>query len=228
MQTTKKVLQTTDGSKIYYEVSGQGTPLFLLHGNNDSGQYFTYQVPAFSQFFQVYVIDSRGHGRSTNNSNYLSFRQMAQDLNELIEKENLKKIDIVGFSDGANLAMTFAVLFPQKTDRLVLNSGNTLRNGVNKFAQLATLIEYWLFRFIALFNKKFRKRVLIIELLLQNIGISESDLKTIQAKTLIIVGKYDVIKRAHSLYLAETIPHATFVLVPYQGHSFAKKRTINI
>lgn len=107
MEKQKKILLTTDKSLIYYEVSGQGFPLFLLHGNGGSGKYFKKQVPEFSRYFKVFTVDSRGHGRSTNNSTTLSFEQMADDLHMIMDQEHITQANIVGFSDGANLAMVF-------------------------------------------------------------------------------------------------------------------------
>lgn len=223
METQKKILLTTDNSLIYYEITGQGFPLFLLHGNGGSGKYFEKQVPEFSRFFKVFTIDSRGHGRSTNNSSSLSFDQMAKDLHSIMEQEHITQADIVGFSDGANLAMVFAKKYPEIINRLVLNAGNTVVQGVKFPIRIATTIEYICLKILALFSKKIQQRQLILRLMMKDIGVSKSDLHQLSAKTLVIVGKYDIITRAHSKYLAKEIPNASFVSVPKQGHSFAKK-----
>lgn len=223
MKIQKKVITTPDNSKIYYEVSGSGFPLFLLHGNGGSGRYFDQQVPEFSRSFKVYTIDSRGHGHSTNQAKQLSFKQMASDLHLIMIHEGIHQADLLGFSDGANLAMVFTKLYPKFVHRLVLNAGNTTVNGVFFPLQLLTWLEYFLFKFLALFSKKAQQRVPMVHLLLKDIGVTKEDLQQINAKTLIIVGKHDLIKQSHSIYLAKEIPHATFVLVPNQGHSFAKK-----
>lgn len=225
MEKQKKILLTTDKSLIYYEVSGHGSPLFLLHGNGGSGKYFEKQVPEFSHYFTVYTVDSRGHGRSTNNSNphSLDFEQMADDLYMIMEQEQIIQADIVGFSDGANLAMVFTKKYPKAVRRLVLNAGNTMVHGVHLPIRIITAIEYVIFNILALFSKKAKQRLSIVRLMIKDIGISDADLKQVTQKTLILVGKYDIIKRDHSLFLAKKIPNATFVSIPNQGHSFAKK-----
>lgn len=222
MKKTKKRLLTPDKSTLYYEVSGSGFPLFLLHGNGGSGKYFAKQVPAFSKFFTVYTIDSRGHGHSTNTSDQLTFAQMSDDLHLIMSHENIKQANLLGFSDGANLAMVFAKKYPEFVHKLVLNAGNTIVRGVYWPIQLVTWITYGCLKFCALFSKKAKKRLPVFHLMLTDIGVTTADLQQIKAQTLVIVGKYDVIRRTHSLYLAREIPHASFVLVPKQGHSFAE------
>lgn len=223
MKKEKKLLLTADNSFIYYEVSGHGSPLILLHGNGGSGRYFEKQVPTFNRSFTVYTIDSRGHGRSTNESETLTFDLMADDLYLIMKQEQIEQADIVGFSDGANLALVFAKKYPDGVRRLVLNAGNTVVQAVHFPIRMLTVVEYVCFKVLALFNKKARQRLQIINLMLHDIGVSRSDLRRISQKTLVIVGRYDIIKRSHSIYLAKEIPNASFVLVAKQGHSFAKK-----
>lgn len=223
MNIDEKMFITTDGSKIFYEVSGKGFPLLLLHGNGGSSKYFSKQIPELSRYFKVYAIDSRGHGQSTNKSSTLTFQQMAEDLFSLMQIEQIKQANILGFSDGANLAMVFTVKYPDKVHSLVLNAGNTLDSGVVFPLRIATYIEYKIVSFLSLFSQKMKQKKEMIGLMMKDIGIDSNDLKKITCKTLILVGKYDIIKRSHSMYLARTIPKASFVLIPGQGHLFARK-----
>lgn len=223
MEKERKYAIMADGSQIYYEKSGQGFPLFLLHGNSGSGKYFSKQVPELEKYFQVFLVDSRGHGRSTNVSSNLNFPLMVDDLKTIMLLENIQKADFLGFSDGANLAMMFTTSYPEYVHRLVLNAGNTKIGGV-RFLVLAAIYTLYGFAFIpSLFSKNIRQKLSILSLLLHDIGVSELDLKRISCPTLILVGEHDIIKRKHSIYLAKTIPKASFVSVPGQGHTFARK-----
>jgi pimeloyl-ACP methyl ester carboxylesterase len=223
MKHKKKNIRTTDGSQIYYEVSGEGFPLFLLHGNGGSGDYFEKQRPAFSQYFKVFTVDSRDHGRSTNQSTTLTFEQMAEDLYMIMKHEQLDQADFVGFSDGANLAMVFAKQYPHVVHRLVLNAGNTVVSGVKLFFRILTALQYGMLSAAAVISSTAKKQLRIVRLMVKDINVTTTDLNHFHAKTLVIVGKYDIIKRSHSIYLAKEIPQAAFVLVAHQGHSFAKK-----
>lgn len=215
-------LTTADGTKIYYQKSGAGEPLFLLHGNGGASGYFSNQVPILTQYFTVYVIDSRSHGQSNNASQRLDFPLMAQDLVALMSKENLMKVHLLGFSDGANLALVFTVLYPEKVVSLVLNAGNTLVSGVKWWANLATQFQYWWYQGCAWLNAKYKEKLLVIQLMKGDLGISEDQLHQITCPTLIIVGKHDIVKLRHSKYLARVIPKASFIRMRGEGHRYAK------
>ena len=102
----------TDGTDIYYLRMGAGEPVLFLHGNGGSSRFFKYQVSSFEPYFQLIFLDSRAHGRSTNGGEVLNFRLMAKDTKEALDALGIEKTSIVGFSDGANLAMAFAALYP--------------------------------------------------------------------------------------------------------------------
>ncbi|MBO0481977.1 alpha/beta fold hydrolase [Candidatus Enterococcus courvalinii] len=223
MKKEKKYAKMADGSQIYYEKSGSGFPLFLLHGNGGNGTFFSQQVPLFEQHFTVYLIDSRGQGHSTNESANLSFNLMAEDLAMILALENIRQVDILGFSDGANLALVFASTYPKNVHRLILNSGNTLVQGVRLLPLVGSYLHYGIIWIASLFWPKLRKKLAVISLLLHNVGLTETQLSKIICPTLILVGKKDVIKLKHSLFLAKTLPNASFVLVKGSGHQLARQ-----
>ncbi|MCB5950736.1 alpha/beta hydrolase [Enterococcus sp. BWT-B8] len=226
MTIEKKSILTPDGSKIFYEVSGSGFPLFLLHGNGGSSDYFKHQVPVFSQYFKVYTIDFRGHGKSTNTQKFFSFDLLSDDIYLITVKEKIHFLNILGFSDGANAAMFFASKYPNKVNKLILNAGNTSSEGLSFLIQLGIHAEYSFYSFLGLFSQKWKQYKERTKLMLKDTGITTEDLQHISAKTLVIVGKQDIIKLSHSLYIAEEIPDSSFVLVSGQGHLFAKKNPL--
>lgn len=217
-----KTLLLSDGSTLAYRIYGQGFPLILLHGNGNTGAYFERQVPTFAKFFKVIVVDSRGHGASTNVAKRISYRLMANDVKELLETEKLTCVHILGFSDGANIAMAFASDHPQYVKRLILNAGNIEVNGMHLLIKWLTYLEYWLVWVFAFFIPFFKEKVPIIHLMIQDTQITKKDLHNITAKTLVIVGKKDVIKVEHSFAIASAIPNSRFVLVPNHGHRLAR------
>lgn len=223
MRNEKKIAKMSDNTEIYYEKYGEGPALFLLHGNGGSGRYFSKQLNSFSKHFNVYVVDSRGHGRSTNTQKETSFRLMAEDLAEIMTQEKLDHADFLGFSDGANLAMVFASCYPDKVDHLVLNAGNTVPSGVRVIPHLLSYVQYAIVWVGAFFDIGMRNFLPILRLLFRDIGLNTPDLNQIQAPTLVIVGKHDSIKTQHSMYIARSIPNASFVIVSGQGHMFARK-----
>lgn len=106
---------------LYYEKRGAGEPLVLLHGNGEDGSYFLHQMEAFSREFLVYALDTRGHGRSPRGSAPFTISQFAEDLLAFLDEQGLKRVNLLGFSDGGNIALTFALRHPERVRRLVLN-----------------------------------------------------------------------------------------------------------
>ena len=135
-------LLTQDGSSIHYVTAGQGLPLVFLHGNNSNYHYFSHQIRYFSEHYLVIAIDSPAQGLSTNAADHLDFLMMAQDIADVLTHEKISSAVIVGFSDGANLAIVFTKLFPEAVAGLVLNAGNRVPHGLTPFWQVVTeLIE---------------------------------------------------------------------------------------
>jgi pimeloyl-ACP methyl ester carboxylesterase len=69
-----------NGLNIYYEVYGAGPPLILIHGGLGTGQDWQMQAETLAEQFQVFLPDSRGHGRTDNPAGSLSYHIMADDL----------------------------------------------------------------------------------------------------------------------------------------------------
>lgn len=213
--------KTSDGSKIHYLTAGSGEPLVLLHGNAGSIAYFKNQIPYFAKHFFVIAIDSRGQGKSTNASDRLTFSMMAEDIYALLVHEHLEHVNILGFSDGANLAMQLAVLHPAIIRKMVLNAGNIRTTGVHWWSQILSDLLYWLTAFLGLFSPKMRKKSLVFRLLIKDLAFSYHDLEKITTPTLVLVGAKDVILRSHSISLYQALPNATFLEMPRVGHRFA-------
>lgn len=218
----KETLIVPDGSQIYYEVIGQGPALMLLHGNGGSGRYFKKQIAAFSRHFTLIVVDSRGHGHSTNTQAKLSFQMMAADLRAVLEREAIQSVNLLGFSDGANLALVYALRYPEQVNRLILNAGNATVAGVRFIHRIASYAEYFGVKLLVPFSRRMRQFLPVVRLLIEDIGVSEQELQSVRMPTLVIVGKHDMIKLSHSLFLSKTIPEASFILVPKQGHRLAQ------
>ena len=101
-----------NGIKLYYAVVGTGSPLVLLHGGLANSDYWGNQVQALAPHHQVILVDSRGHGRSTRANRPYGYDLMADDVVALLDKLNLAKADVVGWSDGGILGIDLALRHP--------------------------------------------------------------------------------------------------------------------
>ncbi len=108
-----------NGKKIYYEVYGKGTPLFLLHGYSLSSQSWKPYVADFEDTYSVYLIDLTGHGRSEAFQEDLSIENVARDLLTLIRYLGIKKINAIGFSFGGDVLYQLALISPNLMESMI-------------------------------------------------------------------------------------------------------------
>ncbi|MDE5859829.1 MAG: alpha/beta hydrolase, partial [Oscillospiraceae bacterium] len=128
--------------RLHYTEKGEGEPLVLLHGNGESGEYFVQQLEYFSKRRRVIAVDTRGHGKSPRGDKPFTIAQFAEDLLNFLDEHCFERPDILGFSDGANIALTFALKHPERVSRLVLNGGNLFPAGVKGRLPLPIEIRY--------------------------------------------------------------------------------------
>ncbi len=114
----------TDGASIYYAIYGEGEPVILLHGGLGNSDHFSNQVPALSDRFQVIVIDSRGQGRSTLTRAKLSYHTMANDVLAVMDKLEIAKAALVGWSDGGEISLDLAIHHPERVAKLFIFGAN--------------------------------------------------------------------------------------------------------
>ncbi|MEX2301688.1 MAG: alpha/beta hydrolase [Bryobacterales bacterium] len=109
-----------NGIEMYYETSGQGEPLLLLHGFGGSGQAWSRVIPDFAKRYQVIVPDLRGHGRSTNPTNKFTHRQSALDIYALLDALGIKQVKAMGISTGGMTLIHMATQQPARVEAMVL------------------------------------------------------------------------------------------------------------
>lgn len=219
---TSGYLTMADGTDIFYSVIGEGKPVLFLHGNGGNSRFFRYQVAPFKHYFQLIFLDSRAHGRSNNRGEQLNFRLMARDTKQALDALGVEKTCIVGFSDGANLAMTFAALYPSYVNKLVLNSGNLSFRGTKLFSRILSYVQYGVGIALNKLSGKFKDVKLRAKLLVNDVDLPEEELRQLNCMSLVIVGAKDVIETSHSKHIASLIPDCRYVEVADQGHNLAR------
>ena len=206
--------------RLHYEKQGSGPPLVLLHGNGEDGSYFARQMEDFSRDFTVYALDTRGHGQSPRGTAPFTISQFADDLLAFLDSEGLERPDLLGFSDGGNIALTFALRHGDRVGRLVLNGANLSPRGVKPSVQIPIVLGYHM---ASLFpGEKARHNAGLLRLMVKEPHIDPAELKQLTMPVLVIVGDRDMIRPDHSRLIAEHIPGAQFVELP-GDHFIANK-----
>ena len=208
--------------QLHYREKGSGLPLILLHGNGENGNYFEHQIAYFSRSYRVIAVDTRGHGKSPRGTAPFTISQFAEDLNAFLEQRDISKAVILGFSDGANIAMRFAMKHPEKVEALILNGGNLNARGVKASVQIPIELGYRMTKLFSRISEKARKNHEMLALMVDDPNIEPSELKEIHVPTLVIAGTEDMIKEEHTKLLAAVIPGAELKFVK-GGHFVAAK-----
>jgi len=199
--------------KLHYVEQGSGTPLILLHGNGDSHAYFEHQMEAFSKHFRVIAVDTRGHGQSPRGTAEFTLLQFAKDLNDFMDELGIEKAHVLGFSDGGNIALLFALHFPHRVLRLVSDGADLNPSGVKFSVQFGILCGYWMTKIISVFDKKCVPKHEILSLMVGQPNIKKEELQKLSMPVLVMAGDNDMIKANHTPYIASCIPNATLCII---------------
>ena len=203
--------------QLHYTCAGEGPVLLLLHGNGEDSSYFTNQIEEFSQDFFVCAIDTRGHGQSPMGSAPFTISQFADDLLHFMDEQELEQADILGFSDGGNIALTFALRHPDRVRRLILNAANLYPEGLHPW-----LLEEFRQSYEAACRSGADYEAALLELMLNEPHIDPNDLSALTMPVLVIAGDRDVIQDEHTLMIASAIPDARLAILP-GGHDIANR-----
>lgn len=191
--------------KLNYIQKGAGETLILLHGNGENSDYFKNQIEYFSKNYNVLAIDSRGHGKTSIGTKPFTLSQFADDLKNFLDNRSLTSVNILGFSDGANMALIFALRYPMYAKRLILNGANLYPSGVKLKHNIPTYFSY-------LFSPLEHKKKLM-KLMISEPNLNSSQLHNITNDTLVIAGKFDMIKESHTKLIANSLPNSTLKII---------------
>jgi pimeloyl-ACP methyl ester carboxylesterase len=221
-----------NGQRLYYELHGPegGTPLVLLHGGDPCIETsWAKLLPALARTRRVIAFDQQGHGRSADVADRpFTFEGSADDTAALLRHLGVATADLMGFSNGASIAMQVAIRHPEVVRRLVLASGMAKRDGLRP--------EFWegmararledmppaLARAyqetsphpaeLPSFFRKSRDRMLGFR------DWPDEALRAITAPALVVVGDADVVRPEHAVALTQLLPRARLAVLPMTDH----------
>ena len=210
---------------LYYREKGNKEPFILLHGNGEDGAYFKNQIDYFNDRYRVIALDTRGHGKSPRGAAPFTIEQFSHDLYDFMEILEISNAVILGFSDGANIAMKFAIKYPGKVKALILNGGNLNPEGVKRTTQIPIEIGYKIAKRFASKSPEAKKNAEMLGLMVNEPNIEPGELVKITAPTLVICGTNDMIRESHTKEIAENIPGAKLSIIK-GNHFIANKNYV--
>jgi pimeloyl-ACP methyl ester carboxylesterase len=217
-----------DGAEIYYATYGKGSPVILLHGGLGNSDHWANQVPALAEHFQVIAIDSRGQGRSTRTHAPITYDAMAGDVIAVMDKLEVPRASIVGWSDGGEIALKLAISHPGRVDHVFVFGTNYDANGSKPrgghpsatFAAYAAKSRADYLKLSKVSPRQFDELVdWLLPVWRNPMGFTKDQLRSIQAPTMVADGDHDeIIVLAQVEEMAQLIPHAKLAVIKDTSH----------
>ncbi len=215
------------GAQIYYAVYGSGAPVILLHGGMANGDWFGDQVPALVRSGrQAILIDSRGHGRSTRDAQRYTYELMESDVLAVMDALKIRRAAVVGWSDGAIIGLVMALKHPERLTRVFAFAANMDPSGVKPGVAENPTFKSAIMRSAGQYARLSRtpNGFPAFDKAIEAMWNTEpnyraGDLRRIHTPVAIVDGDHDeAITRAHTEYLARTIPGAKLIILRDASH----------
>jgi pimeloyl-ACP methyl ester carboxylesterase len=214
---------------VYYEEYGEGEPVLLLHGGMGCNEDWANQIGPFSALYRIVAPDSRGQGRTTDGDGPLTYHLMAEDALRLMDYLDIQTAFIVGYSDGAIVALDIAMNHPDRVRAIVAYAANLTPEDVTTsaldFTRDSSPVDFQaaLSQPYTLVSPQPEHLPVIAEkirtLWLTEPNFTSDQLARISVPVLVIDGENEeVIRAGHAAEIAAAIPGAKLVILPAVGH----------
>ncbi|RZK74482.1 MAG: alpha/beta hydrolase [Pedobacter sp.] len=214
-----------NGIKMYYEIYGEGKPLILIHGGGSTIQSnFGQIIQMLAEDRKVIAMELQAHGRTNDRDRDSSFEQDADDVATLLKNLNIGKADFFGFSNGGTTTIQIAIRHPEIVNKIILGSALYKRDGIPaqfwdfmKQANLSSMPQELVKAYLSvtpnrkglqIMHDRDAKRMVNFK------DIPDELIKTIKAKSLIIIGDRDIVTPEHAIEMQRKIAGAELAIIP--------------
>lgn len=219
-----------NGIRMYYEIHGRsdGIPLLLLHGGGSTIEStFGRVLPFLSADRRVIAVEEQAHGRTSDRNAPVTFETSADDVEALLKYLNVDVADILGFSNGASVALHVAIRHPERVRKLIFVASFTKRSGARP--ELWSFIEHADFsnmpqplkdaflkvnpdvEKLKVMHDKDAARMQAFK------DVPDDAVRAVRVPTLVVTGDRDVATSEHALELTKLLPNARLLVLP-GGH----------
>ena len=230
-----------NGMQMYYEVSGEGDPLIVLHGAYMNIPTMGAIIPKLAETHRVYALEFQGHGRTTDIDRPITYPALADDVAAFMDALGIEKADVFGYSMGGQAGLQLAFRHPEKVDKLVVAGVAYDLKGwqpvyqefipqmtVEMMVELPFAEEY---RELAADPDGFPALVEKLIALEHEPMAWEEDVKALQTPVLIIAGDSDVSTVEHNVAffrllgggvmgdMGEPLPESRLAILPGSSHT---------
>jgi pimeloyl-ACP methyl ester carboxylesterase len=218
-------LAPVNGIRLWFATYGHGDPVILVHGGLANSSYWGLQIPLLARHYEVIVLDSRGHGRSTRTDVPIGYDLMSSDVLALMDFLHIRQAALVGWSDGAIIGLDIAIHHPERLTRLFAFAANSDPSGVKDVDNSPVFVTYE--------ERASREYARLsptpgqFRAFLDNISkmwasephFTDAELRGIRTPTWIVDADHDeAIKRENTDHMAALIPGAGELILPAVSH----------
>ncbi|MEV6278790.1 alpha/beta hydrolase [Nocardia sp. NPDC051832] len=212
--------------RTWYDESGAGEPVLLLHGGFVDSRSFDPAVPGLAERFRVYRMDRRGHGRTPDVEGPFTYDAMAQDTIAFLDEVAGGPAHLVGYSDGGIVALLVAIRRPDLVAKLVLISANFHHDGLVPGVLESFADEEPMRRLAARYGEVSPDGEAHFQVVAQKVlamprsqpTLTSEDLASITARTLVLAADDDAMTLEHTIALYRAIPNSELSIVPGTSH----------
>ena len=198
------MIAEVNGVKLFYEKRGEGRPIVMVHGNGEDHGIFDKAAVSLSARYAVYCVDSRCHGQSEDTPE-LHYADMAADMVAFLEELDLRDAVFYGFSDGGIVGL-MAAPQTERITTLIVSGANTSPQAVKPLLRVIIAV-------LRVFTRDKK-----ITLMLNEPHITDAELGSIRARTLVLAGSADLIPEWETRHIAAAVPGAELKILPGENH----------
>jgi pimeloyl-ACP methyl ester carboxylesterase len=224
------------GLHLYYEIAGEGAPLLILHGGLSASPAWPSAVEFFRKNHRIIAPVQMGHGRTADNmSRRMDYHDMAEDTVELLRRLGVTRVDVIGFSDGGDVALDLAIHHPDLIGKAAVSGANrspdkpALPANVFKPEDAPALREAYVAvspdgpdHYVTFFHR-------VTDMWATQPNFTDAELRGIKAHFLVIAGDHDAFSPEATVELWRLIPQAQLWIIPDATHlvPFTKPEIFN-
>ena len=214
-----------------FEWTNNGEVVLLLHGGlSDTDSFADVMVEPLEDSFQLFGYDRAGHGRSADQPGSFYFNFQRDEAIAFITEIIKEPVHLVGYSDGANIALMVAIARPELVKSIVSIAANFSADGIvelpvfdpagisdedrAEYAEMSPDPAETLDLKIAKMHEIWKVEP----------KINIADIAQINMPTLVMAGDDDVVKHSHSIELYEGLPLGQLAIVPGTSHGLVKEK----
>jgi pimeloyl-ACP methyl ester carboxylesterase len=214
--------------RTYYEVHGSGEPVVLLHGGFGTVESWTMQTPVLAERYRVYVPERRGHGRTPDVEEPITYETMAADTTAFLDAAGTGATHLVGWSDGAVVGMLVALRRPELVRKLVVIGQYFNHRG--EVPEFRAMVDHWrsdppeamheVYDWVSPDGPEHFPVILekLTRMWREEPNFAFTELVEVRVPTLVMQADDDIVEVEHSVALAAALPDAQLAVVPGTSH----------